>query len=125
MHTIVMESAAERRRILDEFCANWGYHRKYAIPLLNGPLSCTAVAVTADQVVPPAGCGLFTPLKVTDLRGVQGEGAHVRIPHPSAEIGHDERILLLPAVRSLLCSTLDTSATIEPGFPLNWMRIEP
>jgi hypothetical protein len=30
-------SAAEKRRILDEFCANCGYHRKYAIRLLNGP----------------------------------------------------------------------------------------
>ena len=27
----------ERRRILDEFCANCAYHRKYAIRLLNGP----------------------------------------------------------------------------------------
>ncbi len=30
-------SPAEKRRILDEFCANCGYHRKYAIRLLNGP----------------------------------------------------------------------------------------
>jgi hypothetical protein len=30
-------SALERQRILDEFCANCGYHRKYAIRLLNGP----------------------------------------------------------------------------------------
>jgi len=29
---------AEKQRILDEFCANCGYHRKYAIRLLNGPL---------------------------------------------------------------------------------------
>ena len=29
-------SAIEKRRILDEFCANCGYHRKYAIRLLNG-----------------------------------------------------------------------------------------
>ncbi len=28
---------AEKRGILDEFCANCGYHRKYAIRLLNGP----------------------------------------------------------------------------------------
>jgi hypothetical protein len=28
----------EKQRILDEFCANCGYHRKYAIRLLNGPL---------------------------------------------------------------------------------------
>ncbi len=28
----------EKRRILDEFCANCGYHRKHAIRLLNGPL---------------------------------------------------------------------------------------
>ena len=27
---------SERRRILDECCANCGYHRKYAIRLLNG-----------------------------------------------------------------------------------------
>jgi hypothetical protein len=27
---------SERRRILDEYCANCGYHRKYAIRLLNG-----------------------------------------------------------------------------------------
>jgi hypothetical protein len=27
----------EKRRILDEFCANCGYHRKHAIRLLNGP----------------------------------------------------------------------------------------
>jgi hypothetical protein len=27
----------EKRHILDEFCANCGYHRKYAIRLLNGP----------------------------------------------------------------------------------------
>src|SRR2546426_11076184 len=31
-------SGAEKQRILDEFCANCGYHRKYAIRLLNGPL---------------------------------------------------------------------------------------
>jgi hypothetical protein len=31
-------SRAERRRILDEFCANCSYHRKHAIRLLNGPL---------------------------------------------------------------------------------------
>src|ERR1700674_115174 len=29
-------SASEKRRILDEFCANCGYQRKYAIRLLNG-----------------------------------------------------------------------------------------
>jgi len=29
--------SAEKRRILDEFCANCGYHRKHAIRLLNGP----------------------------------------------------------------------------------------
>jgi hypothetical protein len=28
---------AEKERILDEFCANCGYHRKHAIRLLNGP----------------------------------------------------------------------------------------
>jgi len=27
----------EKRRILDEFCANCGYHRKHAIRVLNGP----------------------------------------------------------------------------------------
>ena len=34
-------SRSERRRILDEFCANCGYNRKYAIRVLNGrvPLS--------------------------------------------------------------------------------------
>ncbi len=30
-------STGEKRCILDEFCANCGYHRKYAIRLLNGP----------------------------------------------------------------------------------------
>ncbi|MGH9344752.1 MAG: hypothetical protein ACRD19_13460 [Terriglobia bacterium] len=30
-------SQAEKRRILDEFCANCGYHRKHAIRLLSGP----------------------------------------------------------------------------------------
>ncbi len=30
-------SAVEKRHILGEFCANCGYHRKYAIRLLNGP----------------------------------------------------------------------------------------
>ena len=30
-------SRSERRRILDECCANCGYHRQYAIRLLNGP----------------------------------------------------------------------------------------
>jgi hypothetical protein len=30
-------SWAERQRILDEFCANCGYNRKYAIRILNGP----------------------------------------------------------------------------------------
>jgi hypothetical protein len=30
-------STKVRQRILDEFCANCGYHRKYAIRLLNGP----------------------------------------------------------------------------------------
>jgi hypothetical protein len=29
--------AAEKERILDEFCANCDDHRKYAIRLLNGP----------------------------------------------------------------------------------------
>ena len=29
--------AGQKRRILNEFCANCGYHRKYAIRLLNGP----------------------------------------------------------------------------------------
>jgi len=29
--------AGEKRRILDEFCANCGYQRKHAIRLLNGP----------------------------------------------------------------------------------------
>jgi hypothetical protein len=28
--------SSEKGRILDEFCANCGYHRKYAIRLLNG-----------------------------------------------------------------------------------------
>ncbi len=30
-------NAMEKQRILDEFCANCGYHRKHAIRLLNGP----------------------------------------------------------------------------------------
>jgi hypothetical protein len=30
-------SLRQKGRILDEFCANCGYHRKYAIRLLNGP----------------------------------------------------------------------------------------
>lgn len=30
-------SPLEKRHILDEFCINCGYHRKYAIRLLNGP----------------------------------------------------------------------------------------
>jgi hypothetical protein len=30
-------SGPEKRHILDEFCANCGYHRKHAIRLLNGP----------------------------------------------------------------------------------------
>ncbi len=30
-------SGAERQRVLDEFCANCGYNRKYAIRILNGP----------------------------------------------------------------------------------------
>lgn len=30
-------SPLQKGRILDEFCANCGYHRKYAIRLLNGP----------------------------------------------------------------------------------------
>lgn len=30
-------SRSERRRILDELCANCGYHRKHAIRLVNGP----------------------------------------------------------------------------------------
>lgn len=30
-------SPPQKGRILDEFCANCGYHRKYAIRLLNGP----------------------------------------------------------------------------------------
>jgi hypothetical protein len=30
-------STMERHHILDEFCTNCGYHRKYAIRLLNGP----------------------------------------------------------------------------------------
>ena len=30
-------SRGDKRRILDEFCANCGYHRKYAIRLLQGP----------------------------------------------------------------------------------------
>ena len=29
-------SRGEKRRILDEFCAHCGYHRKYAIRLLHG-----------------------------------------------------------------------------------------
>jgi hypothetical protein len=28
----------DKKVILSEFCANTGYHRKYAIRLLNGPL---------------------------------------------------------------------------------------
>ncbi len=30
-------SRADKQRILDEFCASTGYHRKYALRLLNGP----------------------------------------------------------------------------------------
>ena len=32
-------NGTERQRILDEFCANGDYNRKYAIRLLNGPPS--------------------------------------------------------------------------------------
>jgi hypothetical protein len=39
-------SRAERQRILDEFCANCGYHRKHAIRLLNG-------SPPAARAVPP------------------------------------------------------------------------
>ncbi len=33
-------SSAERRRILDEFTAVTGYHRKHSIRVLNAPLPC-------------------------------------------------------------------------------------
>src|SRR5712692_10790854 len=33
----------EKQRILDEFCRIAGYHRKYAIRLLNGPAVITAL----------------------------------------------------------------------------------
>lgn len=49
---------AERRTkqvILSEFCAHTGYHRKYAIRLLNGPRRAGVSAATP----PPAG----TPLR--------------------------------------------------------------
>lgn len=39
-------SAQDRRHILDEFVASPGYHRKYALSLLNHPLRSQA---------PPAG----------------------------------------------------------------------
>jgi hypothetical protein len=39
IHPRYQEASAElKRRILDEFCFNCGYHRKHAIRLLNGPL---------------------------------------------------------------------------------------
>ena len=36
-HRYGQASSKAKRQILDEFCANCGYHRKYAIRLLNGP----------------------------------------------------------------------------------------
>lgn len=36
-HRYSKASSNSKRHILDEFCANCGYHRKYAIRLLNGP----------------------------------------------------------------------------------------
>ena len=41
-HRYRRASAHLKRQILDEFCANCGYHRKYAIRLLHGPLPGTA-----------------------------------------------------------------------------------
>lgn len=32
----IKASKKEKSKILDEFCANWGYHRKYAVILLSG-----------------------------------------------------------------------------------------
>jgi hypothetical protein len=43
-HRYAQASSKAKRQILDEFCANCGYHRKYAIRLLNGP---------APKVSPP------------------------------------------------------------------------
>jgi hypothetical protein len=36
-HRYGQASSTAKRQIFDEFCANCGYHRKYAIRLLNGP----------------------------------------------------------------------------------------
>jgi hypothetical protein len=36
-HRSAQASSKSKRPILEEFCANWGYHRKYAIRWLKGP----------------------------------------------------------------------------------------
>lgn len=46
-------SRAERRRILDEFCANCSYHRKHAIRLLNRPLRAAQPVPGADRAAEP------------------------------------------------------------------------
>src|SRR4029450_8184316 len=60
-HRYAQASSKAKRQILDEFCANCGYHRKYAIRLLNGP---------APKASPPPAC---------DLRasGDLGAGGHL------------------------------------------------
>jgi hypothetical protein len=65
-----------KKAILSEFCANTGYHRKYAIRLLNGPrLAVTRlqenlefVTLQHSQHPPP-----FAPL----LRGAGAGGSYI------------------------------------------------
>jgi hypothetical protein len=40
-HRYSKASSRSKQSILDEFCLNCGYHRKYAIRLLNGPAPTT------------------------------------------------------------------------------------
>ena len=47
-----MAGALQKSKILDEFCANTGYHRKYAIWKLNGPLPKERKARRASQRKP-------------------------------------------------------------------------
>ena len=56
-------SRAEKQRILDEFCQVVGYHRKYAIRLLNGPAPGAARP-------PRRRAATYGPAVVEALRGI-------------------------------------------------------
>ena len=115
-------SPEQKRRILDEFTATCGYHRKYAIRLLNAPLKLRSTAKRpgrpARYHTPAVGAFLEQLLIASNLACSKRLAAMIPLwlPHAPMPIDEQTRQLLLHI------SPATSEGPVRRGVTRTWRR---